>query len=64
MECPHIFLRFVRGTQSVFGAGVGTHDMRTLFTDETLVAHPLASFVHNPLDETDPADEHHGMTST
>jgi hypothetical protein len=28
------------------GAGVGTHDMRTLFTDETLVA-PLASFVHN-----------------
>jgi hypothetical protein len=34
--------------------------MRTLFTDETLVA-PLASFVHNMMETS--VDEQHGIAS-
>jgi hypothetical protein len=35
-----------------------THDMRTLFTGETMVA-PLASFVHNMMETS--VDEQHGI---
>jgi hypothetical protein len=60
LECPHI--SEIRQRYPILFAGqvwaVGTHDMRTLFTDETLVA-PLASFVHNMLG-TSLGDEQHG----
>ena len=60
LECPHIS-QARRRYPILFGAGVAARDMRTLFTDETLVA-PLASFVHNLLDTS--VDEFHGIAST
>ena len=61
LECPHI-AHVRRRYPILFGSGVGTHvDMRTLFTDETLVA-PLASFVHNMMETS--VDEQHGIAST